>query len=116
MKTPHHTIVLRLTKIAVAMGSVAQFRVMGGAIGLAMLTTASNGFVRRQLSDALTAEQLSQLLQYPESMSALPASVEEAARLIFAEGYKLQIQILTGLAAGQIPASFLMWQKQQIKV
>ncbi|KAF3001622.1 hypothetical protein E8E14_007659 [Neopestalotiopsis sp. 37M] len=100
----------------VAMGSVAQFRVMGGAIGLAILTTAFNGFVRGRLSNTLTTEQLSQLLRYPESMSVLPSSAREAARLIFAEGYKLQIQILAGLAAGQIPASFLMWQKKQIKV
>jgi hypothetical protein len=98
------------------MGSVAQFRVMGGAIGLAILTTAFNGFVRGRLSNTLTTEQLSQLLRYPESMSVLPSSAREAARLIFAEGYKLQIQILAGLAAGQIPASFLMWQKKQIKV
>jgi hypothetical protein len=98
------------------MGAVAQFRVMGGAIGLAIVTTAFNGLVRGRLGDQLAPGQLEQLLQFPGNIASLPPSVQEAIRVAFADGYALQAKILCGLAAGQIPASFLMWQKKQILV
>ncbi|KAK4112255.1 major facilitator superfamily MFS-1, partial [Canariomyces notabilis] len=101
---------------AVAMGAVAQFRVMGGAIGLAIVTTAFNGLVRGRLGDQLAPGQLEQLLQFPGNIASLPPSVQEAIRVAFADGYALQAKILCGLAAGQIPASFLMWQTKQILV
>lgn len=105
-----------LTTIAVAIGSIAQFRVMGGAIGLAIITTAFNSLITSRLGEFLSESQLIQLLKAPTTITSLSQDRQEVVRLTFADGYKLQLRILCGLAAGQIPASLLMWQKQQITV
>lgn len=101
---------------AVAMGSIAQFRVMGGVIGLAIVTTVFNGYVRSKLGQILSASQVNDLLKAANSISALSAEMQEIVRSILAEGYNIQMKILAGLAAAQIPSSFVMWQKQQIRV
>lgn len=98
------------------MGSVTQFRVMGGAIGLAIITSAFNGLVRSRLETLITQDQLAQLLKYPGAIVSFPTDVQDAIPIAFAEGYKLQLKIMAGLAAGQFPVTFLMWQKEQIMV
>ena len=98
------------------MGAVAQFRVMGGAIGLAIITTAFNGLVRSHLQSAVSAQELSDLLRTPASIFEFSPSQQDLIRTTFADGYTLQLKILTGLAAGQIPATFLMWQRKQVLV
>ena len=98
------------------MGSVAQFRVMGGVVGLAIITSAFNGFTRPRLDHYLTTAQVAELLKTPTALIELPPAIQENVRMIFADGYNLELKILCGLAAGQIPASFLMWQKRQIRV
>lgn len=89
---------------------------MGGVIGLAIVTTAFNGLVRGQLGNLLSASQLNTLLKSPETIAAFPESLQNTIRETFADGYTLQIKILAGLAAGQIPAALLMWEKEQIMV
>lgn len=101
---------------AVAMGSLAQFRVMGGAIGLAIVTTAFNSLTTSHLRGLLAPDELAALLHSPATITSLPNSVQGPIRAAFGEGYNLQMAILSGLAAGQIPASLLMWQKKQITV
>lgn len=98
------------------MGSIGQFRVMGGVIGLAIITTAFNGLVRSQLSDLLSGSELETLLKSPETIVLFTPDTQEIIRTTFAEGYTLQVKILAGLAAGQIPAALLMWEKEQIMV
>jgi hypothetical protein len=98
------------------MGSVAQFRVMGGAIGLAIVTTIFNGYIRTQLRDILSSEQVEAIVQYPASIASLSPEIQQIVRATFGNGYNLQAKVLSGLAAGQIPATLLMWQKDQIMV
>ncbi|KAI5917481.1 MFS multidrug transporter-like protein [Camillea tinctor] len=92
---------------AVAMATISQFRVMGGVIGLSIITAAFNGLVR---------DRVEELLQSPVTIGSFPPDIQEVIRVTFSEGYRLQIKILSGLAAGQLPASFLMWQKDQITI
>jgi hypothetical protein len=89
---------------------------MGGAIGLAIITTAFNNLVRTKLGDFLSSDQLNQLLLHPGKIDSFPINIQDEIRHTFADGYTLQVKILCGLAAGQIPATFLMWQKEQIMV
>lgn len=98
------------------MGSIGQVRVLGGVIGLAIITTAFNGLVRGQLSDLISGPELETLLKSPGTISLFTSDTQEIIRTTFAEGYTLQIKILAGLAAGQIPAALLMWEKDQIMV
>jgi hypothetical protein len=98
------------------MGSIAQFRVLGGAIGLAIVTTVLNGFVRPRLAAYMSREQIDVLLQSAEAVTTFTPATQTMIRNTFAEGYNLQMKILAGLAAAQIPGSILMWQRKQIVV
>ena len=99
-----------------ALGSTAQFRVMGGVIGLAIVTAVFNSFVKSKLAQFLSPDQINDLLKATSSITSLPNEMQEVVRGIFADGYNLQMKILAGLAAAQIPSSFVMWQKKQIRV
>ena len=100
--------------LAVAVGSLNQIRYMGGIIGLAVTATVMNSFLQSNLSSFLTPDQVVDLLS--SSLTSLPfdTAVLEEITTIFANGYTLQMKILAGLAAGQIPATILMWQRKQI--
>lgn len=104
------------TSTAVAMGSVAQFRGMGGVIGIAIATTLLNGLVRSRLAGFLSHAQIEILLQSAKSLSSFPPTTQVMIREAFAEGFNLQMKVLAGFAAAQIPSTILMWQKKQITV
>lgn len=48
--------------IAVAMGAIAQFRVMGGCIGISILTAVANGYLQSHLKHSLDAAQMQSIL------------------------------------------------------
>jgi hypothetical protein len=89
---------------------------MGGAIGLAIVTTAFHGLVTSQLGDILSSDQVQTFLQYPAAIASHSPEVQQLVRAAFGNGYTLQAKIMAGLAAGQIPATLLMWQSEQILV
>ncbi len=89
---------------------------MGGAIGLAIVTTVINSYVRNRLVGVLPPDQIGALLQSTDAFAALPPAVVETAKSIFARGYNLQLQIMIGFSAAQIPATFLLWQRKQVTV
>ncbi|PWY83581.1 hypothetical protein BO70DRAFT_428848 [Aspergillus heteromorphus CBS 117.55] len=83
---------LTQSPVAVAMGSVAQFRVMGGCIALAIVTATSN------------------------TLKELPPTTQSLIRHVFSASYNLQMKVLAGFAGGQIIASLLNWQKNPLVV
>ena len=89
---------------------------MGGVIGLAIVTTASNGSVRSGLAQFLSGGQIDDLLRSAEAIPTFPPETQIAIKTVFADGYNLQMKILSGFAAAQIPSSMIMWQKKQIVV
>ncbi|KAH8685445.1 MFS multidrug transporter-like protein [Tricladium varicosporioides] len=101
---------------AVAIGAVSQFRIMGGVIGLAIVTAVYKGYVNSRLDIILTESEKYALLQSTESLVTLTPAIQEQVRVIYAGGYNLQFRILIAFAAAQIPASFMMWQSKQIIV
>jgi hypothetical protein len=98
------------------MGSVTQFRMMGGAITLAIINTVRNDFLKSSLKEVLKPEQISTLLGFSHPSSNLDPATQQVVGRKLAEGYNLQTKILAGMAGVQLLSSFLMWQKKQIKV
>ena len=88
---------------------------MGGAIGLAIISSAMAGFVRSRLSIILTPSQVDLVLKSAEALSELTGRDRAQVIAILAEGYNIQFKILAGLAALQIVGALMMWQKNQIK-
>lgn len=89
---------------------------MGGAIGLAIATSVLNNHVSSGLLGILNAEQIKSLLDSPSVITNLPPNIRDTVQGIFAQGYNIQFKILAGIASAQIPASLIMWQKEQIVV
>ena len=102
--------------LAVAMSATIQFRTMGGAIGLAVVTAATNTYVKKHLAESFSSTQIEALLQTTEAFAKLSPAMLDTARTTFAQGYNLQMRIMIGFSAAQIPATFLMWQKEQIVI
>lgn len=99
---------------AVAMGSVAQYRILGSAIGLAIVNAAFNSLVKDRLEVFLPSTEVDDLLRAPEGISAYTDVIQGAIRDAFGNGYNLQLKILAGLASLQIPAAMMIWKKEQI--
>lgn len=101
---------------SVAMSAMIQFRNMGGAIGLAIVTTVINSYIRNRLAEILPPDQIGALLQTTDAFAALSPALAEVVKSVFARGYTLQLRIMIGFSAAQVPVTFLMWQKKQIIV
>lgn len=98
------------------MSAMVQFRTMGGTIGLATATGVLNSYVKPHLARILSPNQIIALLRTTDAFAALPPELEDSVRMIFARGYNLQIQVMIGFAAAQLPVSLLMWKKENIVV
>jgi len=89
---------------------------MGGVIGLAIVTAAYKGYIKSNLENFLTPNELSQLLESAQNISLFGANKQDKVRAVFAGGYNLQFRILIAFAAAQIPSSVLMWRRNQIRI
>jgi hypothetical protein len=98
------------------MGSVSQFRIMGGVIGLAIVTAAYKSYVASHLNTFLTLSEQTRLLKTAEAILQFDAVTQEKITMVFAGAYNLQFRILIAFAGAQIPSSLLMWQKNQIRI
>ncbi|PYI00240.1 MFS general substrate transporter [Aspergillus sclerotiicarbonarius CBS 121057] len=101
---------------AVAMGAIAQFRVMGGCIGLAIVTTIHNSYLRSHLTPFLGADLTGAVLQSTGVIATLPSGTQDLIRGTYAASYDLQLKVLAGLAGGQVLATMAMWQRKPIVV
>ena len=98
------------------MSAMVQFRTMGGAIGLATATGVLNSYIRTHLAQILSPGQINALLRTADAFRELAPELKDSVRMIFARGYNLQIQVMMGFAAAQLPTSLLMWERRNIVV
>lgn len=94
------------------MGAITQFRIMGGAIGLAIATNVLDSSIKRHLLTVVSSQQLDGILQSPQSISTLDRGLQSTVRMIFGNGYNVQMKIMIGFGAAQVLASLLIWGKQ----
>lgn len=99
---------------AVAGGALLQFRIFGGALGLAIASNVLNNHIKSSLAGVVSAEELSQLLKSTASIRFMPAEVQARILASFSDGYNLQMKIMTGFAGAQLLAVGALWRKNQI--
>jgi hypothetical protein len=83
---------------------------------LAIVTSVMNRWVNSELEKFLPLEQVELLLQTTDVISKLPEAAQSQAREVFGRGYNLQMKIMIGMAAAQVPSTLLMWTKKPIMV
>ncbi|KAL9081940.1 MAG: hypothetical protein Q9159_006881 [Coniocarpon cinnabarinum] len=94
---------------AVAMGAINQFRVVGGAIGLAICTNIMSAYLREHLAAVLPPEALNGVLESISNIDSLSSSQQATTRSIVGDSINLQMKTLIAFSAAQIPAAFLLW-------
>jgi len=99
---------------AVALGVANQFRAMGSAIGLAVVTSVFNGYVRSRL-DALGFHDGLAVL-HSQALVSVTQAQRNDIRAILSQGFNKQMLTLCAFGAAQIPAAWLMWRKKQVVV
>jgi len=101
-----------LTILAVALGGVTQFRVLGGAVGVSVATNLLNNHVNIALSSIFTRDQVAIILHSTDSIARFDAQLQSSVRMIFAAGYKLQLGAVLGFTAAQFLGILLMWERR----
>jgi hypothetical protein len=90
---------------------------MGGAIVLAIATSVFNSYINPLLAEYMSRYHITRDAIYSvQGLARLTAPDQEAVRAILARGFNKQMIVLAVFAAAQIPTSFLMWRKEQIRV
>ncbi|KAH8897431.1 putative efflux pump antibiotic resistance protein [Thozetella sp. PMI_491] len=99
---------------AVALAAANQFRAMGGAIGLAVVTSIFNGHVGSQLVRLGITTPVPELTT--QSEASLTPQLRDDIRGILSGGYNQQMLVLCAIGAAQVPAALLMWKRDQKQV
>uniref|UniRef100_A0A093VPT8 Putative transporter C3H1.06c n=1 Tax=Talaromyces marneffei PM1 TaxID=1077442 RepID=A0A093VPT8_TALMA len=102
--------------LAVGTAATVQFRFLGGALVVSLVTAVGNSWVRNELSGSLSPEQIFSIFRSTDVIDTLPVSLQAMVRHEFAESFSLQMRIVIGFAATGILTTLLMWQKSQIHV
>jgi hypothetical protein len=111
-KVPFALTVLKATSTS----AVVQLRMLGGALGLALVTAIMNSSLKSTLTEVLSHQQIALIFRTTQAIQDLPEPLRTAVREAFLDGYNTQLHILTGFATAQVPATFLIWQKEQVRI
>ena len=107
---------LRRSITAVASGALLQFRIFGGALGLAIASNVLNNHLKSSLAGLVSADDLSKLLQSTAAIRLLPTELQARVLAAFSDGYNLQMKIMAGFAGAQLLTVGTLWRKNQISV
>lgn len=99
---------------AVGNGAMNQFRILGGSLGLSIVTCATSPSLRTQLLEVLTPEQTARVLDRTDQILTLPLATQGLVRERFGNMYNMQMIILIGIAAAQLIVTVLQWQRKAI--
>ncbi|EDO00961.1 hypothetical protein SS1G_03435 [Sclerotinia sclerotiorum 1980 UF-70] len=94
--------------IPAALGANTQFRYLGGAIGLGLITSVFNSNLRPRLATILDPEQLYAILQSAEIIKTLSEEQKGLVLEAFAHGFTLQWKVILALISAQVPAAIMM--------
>lgn len=93
-----------------------EFRILGGALGLAITAATMENYLRHHLASIISPEQLQLLLRNTAFIDRLPPDVRSAVIKIFADGYTLQMKVTAGFSAMQLLAIGMIWKSPQVLV
>jgi len=96
---------------AVALGAVAQARVFGGSVGLAVAAIISNIHVQDDLAGQLTADQLAALRRSPLEFLAAWPDLQVQLRGTYAAAFATTWQVVAIVAAAAMIASLFAYER-----
>ncbi|KAF2469066.1 MFS multidrug transporter-like protein [Lindgomyces ingoldianus] len=100
--------------LAVANGAMIQMRILGGALALAITTSAASPSLRHNLLKVLSPQEAATFLDRTETIAILSPTKQAAVREINGKYYDLQMNVMIGFAVASVFFSVLQWQKKPI--
>ena len=94
------------------MGAVAQFRMLGGSIGLAACTNIVNNHLASATSGVLSSAQLASLHETASVIATLDPSAQQLVKQAYAVGFNQQMQTMVAFSAAAVLAALLLVEKQ----
>lgn len=94
--------------LASAMGAGMQFRYLGSAIGLGVVTAVLNNSLRVKLGTFLSSDDVIRILESSQAIGFLPLSTQSDVKAVFGECFKLEWKALLGFVCAQAPAALMM--------
>ncbi|KAH8885981.1 MFS general substrate transporter [Thozetella sp. PMI_491] len=107
--TPH---VVDKKDLAIGNGAINQFRILGGSLGLSIVTCATLPSLRADMLQVINPEQTALILDRTEEILTLPPNLEALVRQMFGRMYNTQMTILIGIAAAQVFMTTIQVQKK----
>ncbi|KAI4213593.1 MAG: hypothetical protein LQ351_003817 [Letrouitia transgressa] len=101
---------------AITMGAIAQFRTLGGSVGVSICTNVLNNRIKSQLTTVLSSTQISGLLHSSESLKKIPQSLQWIVQSVYAGGFNEQMKALTAFGAAAMLTAILMWEKKPRRI
>ncbi|KAI1759003.1 putative multidrug resistance protein fnx1 [Hypoxylon sp. FL1150] len=102
--------------LAVASAAGTQFRFLGSAFVVSIVTAVGNGWISDQLSSSLSQTQIDEIFRSTASINDLPPQQESIVRRTFVEGFNLQMHIVLGFAVASVFSILLLWRRNQVRV
>ncbi|KAA8646572.1 uncharacterized protein ATNIH1004_008005 [Aspergillus tanneri] len=105
MLTP---LVVRKEDQAVAIGASLQIRMLGAALGIAVVNSVLTSYVKAHIP----------YVGFPfstQSIEGLPLEAQRQVRTIYAAGYNLQMKTVGAFSATQVLSAALLWKREQIR-
>ena len=96
------------------MSALIQFRIMSGTIEFAIMTV--NFYIKARLINQMSSIQIESLLRIAEAFKKPFLNVTIFVKIIFAQSYNMQMRIMVGFSAAQIPITLLLWRREQISI
>ncbi len=103
------------TLLAVVMGGISQFRALGGSIGIAVCTNVLNNHLKSNLKQIMSQSQLNSLLASTQTLGTLSPSQARDAKLVYADGYRLQLLVMISFSGATVFTSLMLWEKRPRK-
>ncbi|KAJ5761050.1 hypothetical protein N7520_008206 [Penicillium odoratum] len=94
--------------LAIATGTVVQLRFLGGAIGLAIASNILNSRLAHHLKGVLTHHEIHLFLENSTTLKTLSPHLQDDVKRVFADSYRIQLIVMIGFAAAQLPAILLL--------
>lgn len=111
-----YTAIELISVVATSTSAVVQFRMLGGALILAVITSIMNSELKRTLVTVLSSEELARIFRTTKAIQELADPIRTVVNDEFLKGYNMQLRILIGFAGAEIPATLIMWQKERVKI
>ncbi|KAI0144466.1 drug resistance transporter [Xylariaceae sp. FL1272] len=101
---------------ATGTSAVVQFRFLGGATALAIVTAVTNKWLLNKTAMILRPEQVEMIFQDSAYIDSLAGDLETTVRGLFVELFNQEMRILIGFAAAQILSTIFIWQRKPMRL